>query len=162
MKKWMLVALALLGVTLFGCGGVSKMEIDQSVRKCDLMVEVRTLGRDSVSWYVGNTMYLNVNQTRKPDMFPMFISTRSPSNIDVQRRIDQIQSPWELLMFLGQENGPIKHVGVVFSDLFYNEIGVDEQDVVKKLTAIFKQGNDGSMMVFYEKDGSVTDMKKIY
>lgn len=169
MKKSMTVLTAILLFTvsfiaigsLTGCA-VSKAEISQATNQCDIMVEVRTLGRDSVSWFAGNTMYLNVNQTRKADLFPMFISIRNPNNIDMQRGIEQIATSWDLITFFKKDNWNAKNFGVVISDMIRNEIGIDEQGIINKLTTVFKQVEGSSLVIFYEKDGVVSDMKKVF
>ena len=44
----------------------------------------------------------------------------------------------------------------------YNEVGFEEQAAIDKLTKIFQKVQGGSLTLFHEKDGQLTDMKKIY
>ena len=52
--------------------------------------------------------------------------------------------------------------GLVIGETAYNEIGFEEADAVAKLTAIFKKMEGGSLVLFHEKGGELTDMKKLY
>lgn len=155
------VMLLCLTVAMAGCAA-SKAEISQATNNCDIMVEVRTLGKDSVSWFAGNTMYLNANLAKREEIFPMFISTRSTANIDVQRGIDLVKTPEELFAFFGRGNGPVKNFGVVFSDRVEIEAGVDEGKTVEKLKKVFRGVEGVSLMLFHEKDGNIKDMKRIF
>lgn len=144
-----------------GCAA-SKAEISQASDRCDIMVEVRTLGKDSVSWFAGNTMYLNANQVKREQIFPMFISTRSTANIDVQRGIDLVKSPEELQAFFERGSASAKNFGIVFSDRVHEEAGVDERQTVEKLKTVFRSVNALSLVLFHEKDGNISDMKKLF
>ena len=54
------------------------------------------------------------------------------------------------------------NIGLVIGETAYNEIGFEEADAVAKLTAIFKKMEGGSLVLFHEKGGELTDMKKLY
>ena len=53
-------------------------------------------------------------------------------------------------------------MGIVIGETAYNEIGFEESDAVAKLTTVFKKVQGGSLVLFDEKAGELTDMKKLY
>jgi hypothetical protein len=54
------------------------------------------------------------------------------------------------------------NVGIVIGETAYNEVGFEEQAVVEKLTKIFQKVQGGTLTLFHEKEGHLTDMKKLY
>ncbi len=54
------------------------------------------------------------------------------------------------------------NAGIVIGETAYNEIGFEEAYAVAKLTALFKKMHGGSLMLFHENRGELTDMKKLY
>jgi hypothetical protein len=54
------------------------------------------------------------------------------------------------------------NVGIVIGETAYNEVGFEEAIAVEKLTKIFQKIQGGSLTLFHEKEGHLTDMKKIY
>ena len=53
-------------------------------------------------------------------------------------------------------------MGIVIGETAYNEVGFDETAAVEKLTKIFQKIQGGSLKLFHEKNGELTDMKKLY
>ena len=76
------------------------------------------------------------------------------------------KSRWEymqdLLNYLRRKSPDLINVGIVIGETAYNEIGFEERDAIEKLTKIFKKVQGGSLVLFHEKAGELTDMKKLY
>lgn len=161
MKRRFLAAGLFVAAVLSGCGA-SKFDIERATAKCDILIEVRELKADSVSWFVGNTVYLNPNQAKREAMFPMIISTRNPDNIDMQRGINFLNNEEELLSFIRSKSPNAVNFGMVFNDKALSELGVDEDKTVDDFVSVFRKINGGSMVVFYEKNGHITDMSTVY
>lgn len=161
MRKLLFPLVAFAMFFLCSCGA-SKVDIERATSKCDILVEVRELKADSVSWFVGNTIYLNPNQAKREDMFPMIISTRSPANIDMQRSIDFLNDESEFLKFINKKVPDAMNFGMIFNDKVISDLGVDEDKTVDDYKSVFKKIKGGSMVVFYEKNGVITDMSSVY
>ena len=161
MKKLFLVALATISLALMACGP-SKIQMQEASSMSDVLVEVRQVLNDSIRLYVGNVLYLNSKQIVADDMYPLHVSTRDPAEFEKLTATDEINSDEELLNYLRRKAPDMMNVGIVIGETAYNEIGFEEAAAVAKLTKIFQQIQGGSLTLFHEKEGQLTDMKKLY
>ena len=161
MKKFFLMALASISFALMACAP-SKLDIQEASVTSDVLIEVRQVLNDSISLYVGNTFYLNSKQVVADDIYPLHASTRDPSQFEKLAPTDEINSDEEFLNYLRRKSPDMMNVGIVIGETAYSEIGFDENMVVEKLTKIFQKVQGGSLKLFHEKNGELTDMKKIY
>lgn len=161
MKKIVLVALATISLALMACGP-SKIKMQETSSMCDVLVEVRQVLNDSISLYVGNVLYLNSRQVVADDMYPLNVSTRDPSEFEKLTATDVVNSDEEFLNYLRRKAPDMINFGIVIGETAYNEIGFEEAAVVNKLTKLFQKIEGGSLTLFHEKDGELTDMKKLY
>ena len=161
MKKLALAVLSVVSLALMACGP-SKLEIQEASSQSDVILEVRQVLNDSISLFVGNTFYLNSKQVISDAMYPLLVSTRDPSELEKPTATDILNSDEDLLNYLRRSSPDLMNVGIVIVETAYNEIGFEEADVVAKLTAIFKKVQGGSLVLFHEKGGELTDMKKLY
>jgi hypothetical protein len=142
--------------------GPSKLEIQEASTQSDVLLEVRQVLNDSISLFVGNTLYLNSKQMVADDMYPLLVSTRDPAELEKPTATDILNNDEDFLNYLRRKAPDFVNVGVVIGETAYNEIGFEEKDAVEKLTKIFKKVQGGSMVLFHEKAGELTDMKKLY
>ena len=161
MKKIALGLLSAVSFALMACGP-SKLEIQEASSQSDVLLEVRQVLNDSISLFVGNTLYLNSKQMVADDMYPLLVSTRDPAEFEKPTATDVLNSDEDLLNYLRRKSPDLVNVGIVIGETAYNEIGFDEKDAVEKLTRIFKKMQGGSLVLFHEKAGELTDMKKLY
>ena len=161
MKKLFLVALATISLAFMACGP-SKIQMQEASSMSDVLIEVRQVLNDSISLYVGNVLYLNSKQIVADDMYPWFVSTRDPAEFEKLTATDEIKSDEELLNYLRRKAPDMMNIGLVIGETAYNEIGFEEAAAVAKLTKIFQQIQGGSLTLFHEKNGELTDMKKLY
>lgn len=161
MKKLALMAMATISLALMACAP-SKLDIQEASITSDVLIEVRQVLNDSISLYVGNVFYLNSKQVVADDMYPLHASTRDPSEFEKLTATDVINSDEELLNYLRRKAPDLMNVGIVIGETAYNEVGFEEQAVVEKLTKIFQKVQGGSLKLFHEKEGQLTDMKKLY
>ncbi len=161
MKKFFLMAMATISLALMACAP-SKLDIQEASITSDVLIEVRQVLNDSISLYVGNVFYLNSKQVVADDMYPLHASTRDPSEFEKLTATDVINSDEELLNYLRRKAPDLMNVGIVIGETAYNEVGFEEQAVVEKLTKIFQKVQGGSLKLFHEKEGHLTDMKKLY
>ena len=161
MKKFFLMTLASISFALMACAP-SKLDIQEASVTSDVLIEVRQVLNDSISLYVGNTFYLNSKQVVADDIYPLHASTRDPSQFEKLAPTDEINSDEEFLNYLRRKSPDMMNVGIVIGETAYSEIGFDENMVVEKLTKIFQKVQGGSLKLFHEKNGELTDMKKIY
>ena len=161
MKKLALAVLSVVSLALMACGP-SKLEIQEASSQSDVLLEVRQVLNDSISLFVGNTLYLNSKQMVADDMYPLLVSTRDPAELEKPTATDILNNDEDFLHDLRRKAPDFVNVGVVIGETAYNEIGFEEKDAVEKLTKIFKKVQGGSMVLFHEKAGELTDMKKLY
>ncbi|MDY6265333.1 MAG: hypothetical protein SPM09_13090 [Fibrobacter sp.] len=161
MKKLALAVLSVVSLALMACGP-SKLEIQEASTQSDVLLEVRQVLNDSISLFVGNTLYLNSKQMVADDMYPLLVSTRDPAELEKPTATDILNNDEDFLNYLRRKAPDFVNVGVVIGETAYNEIGFEEKDAVEKLTKIFKKVQGGSMVLFHEKAGELTDMKKLY
>ena len=161
MKELALAVLSVLSLALMACGP-SKLEIQEASSQSDVLLEVRQVLNDSISLFVGNTLYLNSKQMVADDMYPLLVSTRDPAELEKPTATDILNNDEDFLNYLRRKAPDFVNVGVVIGETAYNEIGFEEKDAVEKLTKIFKKVQGGSMVLFHEKAGELTDMKKLY
>jgi hypothetical protein len=161
MKKLALMALVSFSLAFMACGP-SKLEIQEASSQSDVLLEVRQVLNDSISLFVGNTLYLNSKQMVADDMYPLLVSTRDPAELEKPTATDILNNDEDFLNYLRRKAPDFVNVGVVIGETAYNEIGFEEKDAVEKLTKIFKKVQGGSMVLFHEKAGELTDMKKLY
>jgi len=161
MKKLALMAMVTISLALMACAP-SKLDIQEASITSDVLIEVRQVLNDSISLYVGNVFYLNSKQVVADDMYPLHASTRDPSEFEKLTATDVINSDEELLNYLRRKAPDLMNVGIVIGETAYNEVGFEEQAVVEKLTKIFQKVQGGSLKLFHEKEGQLTDMKKLY
>ena len=161
MKKLALAVLSVVSLALMACGP-SKLEIQEASTQSDVLLEVRQVLNDSISLFVGNTLYLNSKQMVADDMYPLLVSTRDPAELEKPTATDILNNDEDSLNYLRRKAPDFVNVGVVIGETAYNEIGFEEKDAVEKLTKIFKKVQGGSMVLFHEKAGELTDMKKLY
>ncbi len=161
MKKIFLMAVATISLALMACAP-SKLDIQEAAVTSDVLVEVRQVLNDSISLYMGNVLYLNSKQVIADDMYPLHVSTRDPSEFEKLTPTDEVNSDEEFLNYLRRKAPDMMNVGIVIGETAYNEVGFEEQAVVEKLTKIFQKIQGGSLKLFHEKEGHLTDMKKIY
>lgn len=161
MKKLALAVLSVVSLALMACGP-SKLEIQEASTQSDVLLEVRQVLNDSISLFVGNTLYLNSKQMVADDMYPLLVSTRDPAELEKPTATDILNNDEDFLNYLRRKAPDFVNVGVVIGETAYNEIGFEEKDAVEKLTKIFKKVQGGSMVLFHEKSGELTDMKKLY
>ena len=161
MKKLALTVLATISLALMACGP-SKLEIREASSMSDVLIEVRQVLNDSISLYVGNVFYLNSKQIVADDMYPLHASTRDPSEFEKLTATDEITNDEEFLNYLRRKAPDMMNVGIVIGETAYNEIGFEEAAAVEKLTKIFQKIQGGSLTLFHEKNGDLTDMKKLY
>ena len=161
MKKLALTVLATISLALMACGP-SKLEIQEASSMSDVLIEVRQVLNDSISLYVGNVFYLNSKQIVADDMYPLHASTRDPSEFEKLTATDEITNDEEFLNYLRRKAPDMMNVGIVIGETAYNEIGFEETAAVEKLTKIFQKIQGGSLTLFHEKEGHLTDMKKLY
>ena len=161
MKKLALAVLSVVSLALMACGP-SKLEIQEASSQSDVLLEVRQVLNDSISLFVGNTLYLNSKQMVADDMYPLLVSTRDPAELEKPTATDILNNDEDFLNYLRRKASNFVNVGVVIGETAYNEIGFEEKDAVEKLTKIFKKVQGGSMVLFHEKAGELTDMKKLY
>ena len=161
MKKLALAVLSVASLALMACGP-SKLEIQEASTQSDIMVEVRQVLNDSISLFVGNTFYLNSKQEIADNMYPLLVSTRDPAELEKPTATDILNNDEDFLNYLRRKAPDMVNVGIVIGETAYNEIGFEEADAVAKLTALFKKLQGGSLILFHEKGGELTDMKKLY
>ena len=161
MKKLALAVLSVVSLAFMACGP-SKLEIQEASSQSDVLLEVRQVLNDSISLFVGNTLYLNSKQMVADDMYPLLVSTRDPAELEKPTATDILNNDEDFLNYLRRKAPDFVNVGVVIGETAYNEIGFEEKDAVEKLTKIFKKVQGGSMVLFHEKAGELTDMKKLY
>lgn len=161
MKKLALAVLSVVSLALMACGP-SKLEIQEASSQSDVLLEVRQVLNDSISLFVGNTLYLNSKQMVADDMYPLLVSTRDPAELEKPTATDILNNDEDFLNYLRRKAPDFVNVGIVIGETAYNEIGFEEKDAVEKLTKIFKKVQGGSMVLFHEKAGELTDMKKLY
>ena len=161
MKKLALAVLSVVSLALMACGP-SKLEIQEASSQSDVLLEVRQVLNDSISLFVGNTLYLNSKQMVADDMYPLLVSTRDPAELEKPTATDILNNDEDFLNYLRRKAPDFVNVGVVIGETAYNEIGFEEKDAVEKLTKIFKKVQGGSMVLSHEKAGELTDMKKLY
>lgn len=161
MKKILAACAAIVTMALVACGP-SKLEIQEMSSQCDVVVEVRQVLNDSISLFVGNTLYLNAKQVVADDLYPLLVSTRDPAELEKPTATDIINSDEELLNYLRRVSPQMVQIGLVIGETAANEIGFEEPETVSKMTAIFKKMGGGTMVLFHEKSGELTDAKKLY
>lgn len=161
MKKLFLMALATISLAFMACGH-SKIQMQETSSMSDVLIEVRQVLNDSISLYVGNVFYLNSKQIVADDMYPLNVSTRDPAEFEKLTATDVINSDEELLDYLRRKAPDMMNVGLVIGETAYNEVGFEEAAAVEKLTKIFQKIQGGSLTLFHEKNGELTDMKKLY
>ena len=161
MKKLALAVLSVVSLALMACGP-SKLEIQEASSQSDVLLEVRQVLNDSISLFVGNTFYLNSKQVIADDLYPLLVSTRDPAELEKPTATDILNSDEDLLNYLRRKSPDLMNVGIVIGETAYNEIGFEESDAVAKLTKVFKKVQGGSLVLFHEKAGELTDMKKLY
>ena len=161
MKKLFLMVLATISLAFMACGP-SKIEMQEASSMSDVLIEVRQVLNDSISLYVGNILYLNSKQIVADDIYPLNVSTRDPAEFEKLTATDVINSDEELLDYLRRKAPDMMNVGLVIGETAYNEVGFEEAAVVEKLTKIFQKIQGGSLTLFHEKEGQLTDMKKLY
>ena len=161
MKKLALAVLSVVSLALMACGP-SKLEIQEATTQSDVLLEVRQVLNDSISLFVGNTLYLNSKQMITDDMYPLLVSTRDPAELEKPTATDILNNDEEFLNYLRRKAPDFVNVGVVIGETAYNEIGFEEKDAVEKLSKIFKKVQGGTLVLFHEKAGELTDMKKLY
>jgi hypothetical protein len=161
MKKLFLMALATISLAFMACGH-SKIQMQETSSMSDVLIEVRQVLNDSISLYVGNVLYLNSKQIVADDMYPLNVSTRDPAEFEKLTATDVINSDEELLDYLRRKAPDMMNVGLVIGETAYNEVGFEEAAAVEKLTKIFQKIQGGSLTLFHEKNGELTDMKKLY
>jgi len=161
MKKIALLALATISLALMACAP-SKLKMQETSSMCDVLVEVRQVLNDSISLYVGNILYLNSKQVVADDLYPLHVSTRDPAEFEKLTATDVVNSDEEFLNYLRRKSPDMINFGLVVGETAYNEIGFDEAAVVEKLSKIFQKIDGGSLTLFHEKEGELTDMKKLY
>ena len=161
MKKLALAVLSVVSLALMACGP-SKLEIQEASSQSDVILEVRQVLNDSISLFVGNTFYLNSKQAISDEMYPLLVSTRDPAELEKPTATDILNNDEDLLNYLRRKSPDLMNVGIVIGETAYNEIGFEEAPVVAKLTAVFKKLQGGSLVLFHEKAGELTDMKKLY
>lgn len=161
MKKLALSLLAAASIFLMACGP-SKLEMQEQSSMCDVVVEVRQVLGDSISLFVGNNFYLNVKQVVPDEMYPLHVSTRDPAEFEKPTATDVLNSDEEFLNYLRRVSPQMVQIGLVIGETAANEIGFDEGETVTKLTKIFQKMGGGSLILFHEKDGELTDMKKLF
>ena len=161
MKKLALAVLSVVSLALMACGP-SKLEIQEASTQSDVLLEVRQVLNDSISLFVGNTLYLNSKQMITDDMYPLLVSTRDPAELEKPTATDILNNDEEFLNYLRRKAPDFVNVGVVIRETAYNENGFEEMDAVEKLSKIFKKVQGGTLVLFHEKAGELTDMKKLY
>ena len=161
MKKLALAVLSVVSLALMACGP-SKLEIQEASTQSDVLLEVRQVLNDSISLFVGNTLYLNSKQMITDDMYPLLVSTRDPAELEKPTATDILNNDEEFLNYLRGKAPDFVNVGIVIGETAYNEIGFEEKDAVEKLSKIFKKVQGGTLVLFHEKAGELTDMKKLY
>lgn len=161
MKKLAFSLLAIASMFLMACGP-SKLEIQEMSAQSDVIVEVRQVLNDSISLFVGNTLYLNAKQVVADELYPLFVSTRDPSEIEKPTATNVLNSDEELLNYLRKVSPQMTSVGIVIGETAANEIGFDEAGTVAKLTSIFKKMGGGTLILFHEKAGELTDAKRLF
>jgi len=161
MKKFFLAAIAAISLAFMACAP-SKLDIQEASVTSDVLIEVRQVLNDSISLYVGNVFYLNSRQIVADDMYPLYASTRDPSEFEKLTPTDELANDEEFLNYLRRKSPELQNVGLVIGETAYNEIGFDEAAAVAKLTKIFQKVQGGSLTLFHEKNGELTDMKKLY
>jgi hypothetical protein len=161
MKKIFLMAIAAISLAFMACAP-SKLDIQEASITSDVLIEVRQVLNDSISLYVGNVFYLNSRQVVADEMYPLHASTRDPAEFEKLAPTDVLNSDEEFLNYLRRKAPDMMNVGIVVGETAYNEIGFDEAAVVAKLTKIFQKIQGGSLTLFHEKAGELTDMKKLY
>ena len=161
MKKLALAILSVASLAFMACGP-SKLEIQEASSQSDVILEVCQVLNDSISLFVGNTFYLNSKQVISDQMYPLLVSTRDPAELEKPTATDILNNDEDLLNYLRRKSPDLMNVGIVIGETAYNEIGFEEADVVARLTAIFKKVQGGSLVLFHEKAGELTDMKKLY
>ena len=161
MKKLFLMVLATISLAFMACGP-SKIEMQEASSMSDVLIEVRQVLNDSISLYVGNILYLNSKQIVADDIYPLNVSTRDPAEFEKLTATDVINSDEELLDYLRRKAPDMMNIGIVIGETAYNEVGFEEAAVVEKLTKIFQKIQGGSLTLFHEREGQLTDMKKLY
>ncbi len=162
MKKFIAALAAAATLSLMTACGASKLELQEMSSQCDVNVEIRQVLNDSISLFVGNTLYLNAKQMVPDEMYPLLVSTRDPSDFQKPTATDIINTDEDLLNYLRRVAPAMVQVGLVIGESAANEIGFEESDAIKKMTAIFKKMEGGSLILFHEKAGEITDGKKLF
>jgi hypothetical protein len=120
MKKVLLSFLAVMSLALMACGP-SKVEMQVMSAECDIIIEVRQVLNDSISLFVGNTLYLNSKQAVASDLFPMLVSVRDPMEIEKLTATDVVGGGEEFIAYLRKVAPDMIRFGLVIGETAYNE-----------------------------------------
>lgn len=161
MKKMLLSLLAVLSLALMACGP-SKVDMQVMSAECDIIIEVRQVLNDSISLFVGNTLYLNSKQAVAADLFPMLVSVRDPMEIEKLTATDVVGGGEEFIAYLRKVAPDMIRFGLVIGETAYNEIGFDENAIVEKIKNVLQTVEGGSLILFHEKGGELVSAKKLY
>lgn len=161
MKKLALSVLAALSLMLLACGP-SKVDMQLMSAECDIIVEVRQVLNDSISLFVGNTLYLNSRQAAAPELFPLQVSVRDPMAIEKLAATDVVADADAFVNYLRKAAPDMIRFGLVIGETAYNEIGFDESATIAKIKDALSTVEGGSLILFHEKNGELTDAKKLF
>ena len=115
MKKLALAVLSVVSLALMACGP-SKLEIQEASSQSDVLLEVRQVLNDSISLFVGNTLYLNSKQMVADDMYPLLVSTRDPAELEKPTATDILNNDEDFLNYLRRKAPDFVNVGVVIGE----------------------------------------------
>ena len=161
MKKLLFSFLAVLSLVLMACGP-SKVDMQVMSAECDIIIEVRQVLNDSISLFVGNTLYLNSKQAVAADLFPMLVSVRDPMEIEKLTATDVVGGGEEFIAYLRKVAPDMIRFCLVIGETAYNEIGFDENAIVEKVKNVLQSVEGGSLILFHEKGGELVSAKKLY
>ena len=73
-----------------------------------------------------------------------------------------MNSDEDFLNYLRKVSPQMVQIGLVIGETAANEIGFEESETVAKMTKVFQKMGGGSLILFHEKGGELTDMKKLF
>ena len=160
MKNFFVLISCLCAFFLISCAA-SKFEIQETSSSLDVLIEVRTM-QDTIGLMIGNSLYLNTEQLTRDPMFPLLVSSRDPVNIERITPTITLTTPENLIGFMNRAVKEAKKFGFVIGSNVNEQIGFEEQDAIQKISAILSKVPGASLYLFHEKEGELTDMKKLF
>ncbi|NLB63419.1 MAG: hypothetical protein GX801_04850 [Fibrobacter sp.] len=154
-SKLLILSLAL--ISFFSCAG-NKADAQLQAAECDIMFEYHYVENDSISIMVGNTIRFHTGKTESQDFYPLLLSERNVTNLDIPISSEVFKNIDEFIVYLKAKFPFHGTIGVLIGENTSTDTKFNKDEAISRVKEIAKSLGANQIFIFADKNAEIISM----